>query len=193
MRTFLSVLLLLYGAVAAASADYSATVAVSDQSPAARDRGLQEALAIVLARVSGGEAPPELLDRAGSWVQQYSFEPAPAPGGLRLRAQFDARAVDQGLRERGLPVWGVYAEDLLNIGFTVSAVHTARDYTRLIGHLKSLPGIKSLSVVGVQGSEVRLQARALSYPDMQTTAGARRILQREPADFSLEPRYTLLP
>lgn len=184
---------LLFAASAPASMDYSATVAVSDQSPAARDQGLQEALAIVLARVSGGEAPPDLLGRASSWVQQYGFESA-LPGGLRLRALFDARAVDRALRERGLPVWGVYAEDLQDLRFTVSAVYTARDYARLLSHLKGLPGMRNLAVIGIQGSEVRVQARATGHPDPQTGSSARRVLQSEPADdIGLEPRYILLP
>lgn len=90
---------------------YQATAPAADQSAESRERALREALGTVLVRVTGDRwaavaGPAQtLLPRAGQLVQGYGFE-AGAAGGLELRAQFDARAVEAALRAQGLPVWG---------------------------------------------------------------------------------------
>lgn len=88
---------------------YETSVAVPDQSAAARDPALRRALAAVLVRVTGlrdAAAASTILDRATVLVQGYGYEPTPSGQGLRLRATFDSRAVDAALRNLGLPVWG---------------------------------------------------------------------------------------
>lgn len=89
---------------------YEASVPVADQTAAARDPALKQALDAVLVRVLGTRALPAPADavrqRAGALVQGYGYEPAPAGNGLRLHAQFDPRAVEAALRALGLPVWG---------------------------------------------------------------------------------------
>jgi uncharacterized protein len=88
---------------------YEASVAVPDQSPQQREPALRRALQTVLVRVTGQRDPAAatgILDRASVLVQGYGYEAAPSGNGLRLRAQFDARAVDAALRALGLPVWG---------------------------------------------------------------------------------------
>lgn len=88
---------------------YESSVAVPDQSAGAREPALRRALASVLVRVTGqrdASAASSILDRASVLVQGYGYEPAPSGQGLRLRAQFDPRAVDAALRNLGLPVWG---------------------------------------------------------------------------------------
>ena len=90
---------------------YEASVPVADQSPGARDGALHRALEVVLFRVTGTRnLPPEaqsgLLSRATALVQGYGYEPSPSGQGLRLRAQFDARAIEGALRSQGLPIWG---------------------------------------------------------------------------------------
>ena len=88
---------------------YEASVPVSDQSPQLRDPALRRALSSVLVRVTGMRDPAaavSVLDRASVLVQGYGYEAAPGGTGLRLRAQFDPRAVDAALRNLGLPVWG---------------------------------------------------------------------------------------
>jgi uncharacterized protein len=88
---------------------YEAAVPVADQNPALRDDALRRALDAVLVRVTGSRdttAAAGIVDRAGTLVQGYGYEAAPAGSGLRLRARFDPRAVDAALRSLGLPVWG---------------------------------------------------------------------------------------
>src|SRR5688500_18507192 len=90
---------------------YEASIPVRNQSPDLREAALRQALEIVLVRVVGTRALPQpaldLVPRASSLVQGYGYESA-AGGGrdLRLRAQFDARAIESALRGQGLSVWG---------------------------------------------------------------------------------------
>lgn len=89
---------------------YVASVPIADQGPRAREAGVRDALEAVLVRVSGqrgfatGRGSP-LLDRPNSFLQGFGYETS--PGGLRLKARFDPRAIDGALRELGLPVWGI--------------------------------------------------------------------------------------
>ena len=88
---------------------YEASVPVPDQSARTREQALQQALQTVLIRITGSRQVPvetgvPLLSRASSLVQNYGYETNPK--GLRLKAQFDSRAVDTALRAQGLPVWG---------------------------------------------------------------------------------------
>lgn len=89
---------------------HEASVPVRNQGPDQRDAALRQALEAVLIRVTGSRRlPPEatdLLSRANSLVQGYGYESTGAGRELRLRAQFDARAVENALRGQGLPVWG---------------------------------------------------------------------------------------
>jgi len=89
---------------------YEASVPVRGQGPDARDPALRQALETVLVRVVGTRALPpaalDLLPRASSLVQGYGYEPVGPGRELRLRAQFDARAIEAALRSQGLPVWG---------------------------------------------------------------------------------------
>jgi hypothetical protein len=89
---------------------YEASVVVPDQSPQQREPALRRALESVLVRVTGQRHPgvaASVLDRANVLVQGYGYEKDAAGTGLRLRAQFDPRAVDAALRTLGVPVWGV--------------------------------------------------------------------------------------
>lgn len=89
---------------------YEAAVPVRNQSPEARGPALQQALEVVLVRVVGTRNLPapamDLLPRASAYVQGYGYESAGPGRELRLRAQFDARAVEGALRRQGLSVWG---------------------------------------------------------------------------------------
>src|SRR5687767_9930866 len=90
---------------------YEAAVPVRNQNPDLREPALREALAAVLVRVVGTRSLPvaaqDLLPRANSFVQGYGYESAGTGRELRLRAQFDARAVEGALRAAGVSVWGV--------------------------------------------------------------------------------------
>src|SRR5689334_11384671 len=89
---------------------YEASVAVRNQSAEAREPVLQQAFQTVLVRVTGTRALPQaaldLVPRASSFVQGYGYESTGTGRDLRLRAQFDARAIESTLRAAGLPVWG---------------------------------------------------------------------------------------
>ena len=96
---------------------FEAQVPVAGQDGASRVRAQRAALGEVLVRVSGsrraaahpGLAP--MLKEAARYVQQYRYEEVtlPGEGGLiepHLWVSFDPAAVERGLREAGLPVWG---------------------------------------------------------------------------------------
>jgi len=89
---------------------YEAAVPVRSQSPDARAPALQQAFEAVLVRVVGTRALPaaahDLVPRASSFVQGYGYETVGAGRELRLRAQFDARAIEAALRAAGVSVWG---------------------------------------------------------------------------------------
>ncbi len=93
---------------------YEATVPVADQSAAAQQRGLQDALAVVLVRASGRLDAATLEVEAARLVQQFRFEQQtitdPETGETRqqlnLWARFDAVAVQRALVERAVPIWG---------------------------------------------------------------------------------------
>ena len=101
---------------------YRAAVPVADQGAAERARGLREALAEVITKVTGRapehwrQALGDMPENPESLVAQFAYRPAPAgpisaeapeaEPGLMLHARFDPAAVDRLLRERGLPVWG---------------------------------------------------------------------------------------
>jgi hypothetical protein len=95
---------------------YQATVPVAGRDEAQRRTALGQALERVLIKLSGSrdvvrrEAARELSGTAAGLVQQYRYDTLPAaadgqPGGLVLLARFDPVALDQALRERGLPRW----------------------------------------------------------------------------------------
>lgn len=89
---------------------HEAAVPVRSQNPDARGPALQDALRAVLVRVTGTRVLPvaaqDLLPRASSFVQGYGYETVGPTRELRLRAQFDARAIEGALRAAGVTVWG---------------------------------------------------------------------------------------
>jgi hypothetical protein len=99
---------------------YEAEVPVSGQGAAARAKGIKDAFAGVLVKVSGDSgllANPDiaqLLNKGSGLVQQYRYKSlssfsaeAGEDGPDRLLwARFDARAVNRLLRSSGIPVWG---------------------------------------------------------------------------------------
>ena len=89
---------------------YEASIPVRNQGPDAREPALRAALETVLVRVVGTRELPQpaldLLGRASSFVQGYGYDSSGSGRDLRLRAQFDARAIEAALRAAGLPVWG---------------------------------------------------------------------------------------
>ncbi len=113
---------------------YSAEVRVDDQSAEVREEALQQALGQVLVRVSGdadaalSTAGREVTSRARQLVQQFGYKRAPLEKSedeaedktanpdqadeaeveteLFLHVRFNAGAVNNALRNAGMPVWG---------------------------------------------------------------------------------------
>ncbi len=98
------------GAASQVGGLYEVRVPVADQSAAERDRALTEALREVVVRATGSRQAANdqnLPNGAGAVdriVQQYGY--LTTPDGLELHVRFDPAAVEQMLRQRGLPVWG---------------------------------------------------------------------------------------
>jgi hypothetical protein len=99
---------------------YEAEVPVADKSEASRDAGFGDALLRVITKVSGlpGDRSDPVIARAlenpGRFVQQFRYRQgasgaADTPGSEQqwwLWARFDARVVDDLVRDSGLRVWG---------------------------------------------------------------------------------------
>jgi hypothetical protein len=98
-------------ASAALETAYLAEVPVQDQSPEQRNRAIEQALGVVLARLYGGEAVTEqpamaeVVKQAPRLVRQYRFR-TDAVGSAEPRqmlvVQFDEAAVNRVLREKNL-------------------------------------------------------------------------------------------
>src|SRR3546814_15749404 len=108
---------------------YEGRAPVSDQSTAARDGGLRQALAQVIERVSGPGSSANagaVLVRAPQLVQRYGFD-QDAGGALQLVASFDRNAVDSQLRAAGLPVWGIRSAPAKTADLGVSGLRSRAD------------------------------------------------------------------
>lgn len=124
VRPLLLVLALLGAllSVPAGAADdlYEVQVPVADRSGAARAEALRQAMTRLLVRVTGERDAARLvgiealLAQPEQYVQQFRYldaVPSPAASGsetdaLALNVRFDGSALEQVLREQGLPVWG---------------------------------------------------------------------------------------
>jgi hypothetical protein len=96
---------------------FQAEVAAQGRDNAARDAALGSALKQVLERVTGEPAGNSagvqtLLEQPGRFVDQYRFEDDQY-GQLRLWVQFDGVALENRLRELGVPFWGGERPDVL--------------------------------------------------------------------------------
>lgn len=103
---------------------YEGEVLVDPKNTPQREALMRQALGQVLVRITGDrdiekrKAGIELMKMAPRLVQQYDYDRRPAPpvkgvvpsvpaAEIKVfRARFDARVVDNQLRDRSLPVWG---------------------------------------------------------------------------------------
>jgi hypothetical protein len=163
MRALVFLLLLCAaGAVPAQMEAYQASVNVPDQSAGARDSALREALGQVIGRVSGESAVGQasaVLARASQLVQRYGYE-RDEQKQLVMTAAFDPKAVDAALKAQGLPVFGVVAGPVEDVGVSVSGLHSSGDYARVLNALRAMPGVKAVQVRSAEGDRVRLSVRA---------------------------------
>lgn len=144
---------------AAPANPYEATVAVDDNSPSSRQKGLRVALIQVLQRVVGrsDSATSAVLARASSLVQYDAFQRDAASGEWRLRAIFDSRAVDAALKSQGLPVFGVDSDVVESWAVNVSGVRNAADYARVMRHFEALRGVRRVDLQELQDSQLSLR------------------------------------
>jgi hypothetical protein len=141
---------------------YEAAVPVADQSAAARDPALREALLQVVTRISGEAAAysaQALLDEAPRLVQHYGYR-RDADNLLQLVAGFDGRAVEQRLKAQGLPVWGVYAAEAEDVLMQISGLDGSGAYVQLLALLRGLPGVQEVRPQRASGDVLELRVRA---------------------------------
>lgn|GEM_PF-3131440 len=113
---------------------YAATTVVEDQEPATRQAAMPALLQQVVGRLVGEPDPrlllarwPQLqavLNRPEAYLEQFLYQrvPAGAAGAaegsaqsLRLRVEFDERALQQLIQRLGLPQWGRDRPELLTV------------------------------------------------------------------------------
>lgn len=145
-----------------AASAYEGRAPVGDQSTAARDAGLRQALAQVIERVSGpgsSSTAGAVLTHASQLVQRYGYDNGDG-GALQLVASFDKAAVDSQLRAAGLPVWGVSSAPAQNADLIISGLRGSADYARTLSALRALPGVRKVVVLGAEGDQLSLTVDA---------------------------------
>jgi hypothetical protein len=95
---------------------YDAVVPVTDQTVSVRKQAIQQALVRVMIKVSGNaqiaasDGISALLKKANNYVREYRYQkaeiPPPAEPQSELWVRFSSKAINSGLRELRLPVWG---------------------------------------------------------------------------------------
>lgn len=149
-------------AQAQAPEDYTVSVSVADQSDAAREPALRNAIREIVERVSGSpmagnpKALP-LLGRAPALVKQYSYT-SKDKDAAQLVVTFDQPALDAELRNLGLPVWGTAASADSEISLHISGVRTPQAYAKTLSTLRAQTGVKNLSVREAGDGTLHLQA-----------------------------------
>ncbi len=144
---------------------YEAVVPLIDASPAAEAAALREALALVLAGITGlsdvrtSAAAAPILEQASKLAQRYGDEQDPVTHALLYRAAFDPRSVEEAVKRQGLPVFGVVAGAEQEWPVDVSAVNTFRDYGRALSTLRKLRSVKGVQVRAVQADHVQMLIR----------------------------------
>jgi len=94
---------------------YEAEVPVKDQSAGQRNSAIRAAFVQIMVKLTGNRnaaaiyGVSELLDRSGQFVQQYEYRSEPDQNTgqpvTRLWIRFDARVIDDGMREYSIPIW----------------------------------------------------------------------------------------
>lgn len=90
---------------------YEATVPVTDTSEAARASATEQALRIVLTKLTGNARAPVLpgaggiLDRAENYVEQFQILKDAGANAFKLKVTFNAEAIDAAIVEAGFSRW----------------------------------------------------------------------------------------
>jgi hypothetical protein len=151
-----------FGVQAQTADDYIANATVPDQTPTARDKGLRDALAIVLARAGGAQATgarvAPLLLKPDVLVQQYDYGNNDK-GDLQIIVTFDQAAVDNALKAQGLAVWGINAGPVDDVAISVSGIASPRAYARALSYLRAQSGMKTVAVTVLAANTMHLRVR----------------------------------
>ena len=151
-----------FGARAQTAEDYVASAVVPDQSPASRDKGLRDTLAMVLSRAGGPQATgariSALMVKPDVLVEQYDYGNNDK-GELQIIVTFNQAAVDGALKAQGLAVWGISAGPVDEVAISISGVHSPRAYARALSYLRTQPGMKSVAVSVFAGDTLYLRIR----------------------------------
>lgn len=141
---------------------YEARIPVADESEPARGPALREALATVVARISGDAARMQasgLIDQAAALVQRYGYQKEP-DNSLVLIAAFDGPSLERRLKAMNLPVWGVYAASVEDVQLQVSGIRSGADYLWLMSLLQGLPNVRDVQALRASGDLLDLRVRA---------------------------------
>lgn len=146
---------------AALSNPYAATVPVADSSEAARAEALRKALQVVLTTVSGGmPGGSGTLRTAESLLRYYGYVRDSVSGALMLQAEFDRRAVNQLLRDAGMPIFGVRASPASDFELLIDGVASSADYAAILRYLQAQSGVRSLQIRAVADDGIQLSLSA---------------------------------
>ena len=179
---------------AQAPEDYTVSVSVADQSDAAREPALRNAVREIVERVTGSPMASNpktlpLLGRATALVKQYSYATGDKDKA-RLVVVFDQLTLDTELRNLGLTVWGAAADTVSEITLKIGGVHTPQAYAKTLSALRAQPGVHGLSVSELSDNVLHLQARVEGSIEKFATAivrgkAFRRIDDDNPHELSL--------
>lgn len=152
-----------FSAQAQTADDYIASAPVTGQSPASRDKGLRDALSIVLARAGGAQATgprvAPLLAKPDLLVQQFDYGNNDK-NELLIIVTFSQAAVDAALKAQGFAVWGVNAGPVDDVAVSISGISSPRSYARVLGYLRTQPGMKNVSVTVFAENTMHLRIRS---------------------------------
>ncbi|HEX7342280.1 MAG TPA: DUF2066 domain-containing protein [Rhodanobacteraceae bacterium] len=170
-------------APAPVSHPYQATVPVADTSGANRDQAFAQALAQVLARVSGNAPPAAVLGQASTYVQNYQYRHAPAGAAqpFLLTVEFAPSAIehvervlDAAVPAAPAPAGSAAATPSPVMGnvqeMWVSGIHSAFDFADAVAAINGQPGVGTVSVRAADAGGMLLDVHT-SMPLAQVVRG----------------------
>jgi hypothetical protein len=144
---------------------YEAVVPLADVTPAAEGGAMREALATVLAGITGlpdvrsNPLAMPILDQAQQLAQHYGDERDATTRALMFRVAFDPRSLDGALKRAGLPIFGMVAGAEQDWPVQFRGVDSFRDYGHVVYGLKRMRGVKSVSVQSAEADRLQLLVR----------------------------------
>lgn len=135
---------------------YSATVAVPDQSEAARRPAIHDALQSVISTLSNDPSLNHdsdtsiLLEHPEQYVESFSYITDPdQDNGLEIVVHFDRAALKPFFVQ-------AHTEKEQSMNIQISGIASAQDLNAMTQYLKQLRNIQSVSVIQVNGVDVVL-------------------------------------